>query len=196
MQKIKFKIQSFQHGIVTFILTIMAKLHVIAYPELGDTDLQKIQACRKDNDRLYKDIAPHFTFVFAVQDFSESDFVAEVKKQLTGTKAFSFTIRCAAINKDSFSDYYFAFLVPDEGYSNMVKLHDRLYDDRLFHHRRLDIDYIPHIEIANAPDKMQIKSIVDEWNSIDLEIKGCVSEIEIVNYENRVLTTIEKIKLS
>jgi hypothetical protein len=171
------------------------KLYVIAYPELSEADFNRIEACRRANDRLYGLVPLHFTFVFAVEDFTEGDFVAEIKKQVKGTASIPFTIRCATVNKDDFSDNYFTFLVPDEGYSGIVKLHDKLYNDKLLYHRRLDIDYIPHIEIANNPDKMFIKSIADEWNDANIEIKGIISSIHIVSFENRILTTIEKIIL-
>ncbi len=171
------------------------KLYVIAYPELEPADLQMIQDCRKENDRLYNKIGPHFTFVFAVEDFSITDFVAEVKEQLTGQNAFSFVIRCASINKDSFSEYSFAFLVPDEGFSNIKKLHNKLYSGKLSHHHRLDIDYTPHIEIANATDVQYIKKLVDEWNEKDLAIHGKVSALEIISNIDHVFTTVERIEL-
>ncbi len=171
------------------------RLYVVAYPELEAGDLELIQECRKDNDRLYGSIAPHFTFVFLVDDMAVGDFVAEVKQQLRGAAPISFVLRCATINKDAFSEYYFAFLIPDEGHSHIKKLHDKLYSGALDHHHRLDIDYIPHIEIANSLDKMAIKRLVDEWNTNDLAIKGRISAIDIISYEHKVLETVEQIVL-
>lgn len=174
------------------------RLYVVAYPELADEDYQIIQQYRKEHDRLYSMIEPHFTLVFLVNDFTEADFIAEVKKQVEGIRAFDFILRCSTINKDAFSDNYFAFLVPDEGFSNIVKLHDALYADKLAHHHRMDIDYIPHIEIANSAlsDKTTIKKIVDKWNSEDFAIKGRVSTLYVISLENGVLSTLEKIQLS
>lgn len=171
------------------------RLYVIAYPELAEDDYQTIQQHRKQHDRLYSMIEPHITFVFLVEDFTPEDFIAEAKQQLQGVKPFSFSLRCCTINKDSFSDNYFAFLVPDEGYSHVVKLHDKLYSGKLSYHHRLDIDYIPHIEIANAPDKAAIKTIVDTWNAKDFCINGRVAAIDIISFENGVCTTLEKVVL-
>jgi hypothetical protein len=141
-------------------------------------------------------IEPHITFVFLVQDFTQEDFIVEIKKQVEGFKAFSFTLRCAVVNKDSFTENFFTFLVPDDGYSNVVKLHDRLYDDKLFYHRRLDIDFIPHILIATSADSMVIKKIADEWNAKDFEIKGRIGEIQVISFENGVLDCLHRIKLA
>ncbi len=170
-------------------------LHVIAYPELTVTDHERIQLFRRDHNSLFKVIEPHCTIVFSVPDMPPEDFIAEIKKQIDRTPAIRFCIRCAVINKDSFSNNYDAFLVPDEGFSRIVKLHDKLYSDKLSHHHRLDISYIPHISIANSPDVPSIKKIVDQWNEKEFAINGIISSLDIINYENRVVTTIEKIQL-
>lgn len=171
------------------------RLYVVAYPRLDAADYERIQNWRRQHDRLYSMIEPHFTLVFLVDDFSREDFVAEIKQQVQGAKAFSFALQCCTINKDSFSDNYFAFLVPDEGFSKLVKLHDKLYSGRLAHHHRLDIDYIPHIEIANSADKRAIKQMVDEWNARDFSIKGRVDAIDIISFEHGVTELLERVEL-
>ena len=104
-------------------------------------------------------------------------------------------MRCATINKDAFSNYYHVFLVPDEGYSNIVKIHDRLYSGLLKDNHRLDVDFIPHIGIANSVDKYKCKRLVDYWNSKEFEINGTISKITIIKYENNIVTNIEDIRL-
>ncbi len=170
-------------------------LHVVAYPELAPADYELIQSFRKEHNSLYTVIGPHFTIVFSVPDMPAADFISEVKKQVGSTPPIRFCIRCAAINKDSFSNNYDAFLVPDEGFGRIFKLHDKLYSDKLLPYHRLDISYIPHISIANSTDPIPIKKIVDRLNEKDLAITGLISSLDIINYENRVITTIEKIKL-
>jgi hypothetical protein len=170
-------------------------LHVVAYPELKPADHEMIQECRSRNNTLFNVIGPHFTIVFSVADMPVADFIAEIKKQTGNITAISFRLRCAVINKDSFSNNFDAFLVPDEGFSSIVKLHDRLYSDKLAYHHRLDISYIPHISIANSPDAGAVKKIVDEWNEKDFLVAGTISVLDIVNYENRVITTVERIQL-
>lgn len=85
--------------------------------------------------------------------------------------------------------------VPDEGYSRIVKLHDRLYSDKLKDNLRLDLDFIPHIGIGNSLDRYKCKKMVDEWNKEEFELRGTISRLKIVRYENDVVTTIEEIKL-
>jgi hypothetical protein len=170
-------------------------LHVITYPELRPADYEMIQLFRRDHNSLYRVIEPHFTIVFSVPDMQAADFMAEVRRAAAGVAAINFCCRCAVTNKDSFSNNYDAFLVPDEGFSSIVRLHDRLYGDLLSWHHRLDVNYIPHISIANSPDVYAIKKIVDQWNEKPFAISGTISSLDVINYENRVITTIEKIKL-
>ena len=169
---------------------------VLAFPELTKTDFDLIQEYRKRNDELYFNVVnPHFTIVFPTSDFSENEFVKEVTKQSTKFRTFDFTIRCATINKDAFSDYYHTFLVPDEGFSNIVKLHDKLYSNKLIGNLRLDIDYIPHIGIGNSNDKFICKKMVDNWNTSDFSISGKITQLTIVEYTNATVKKIQEIEL-
>ncbi|MBN8569182.1 MAG: 2'-5' RNA ligase family protein [Ignavibacteria bacterium] len=169
------------------------KLLAVAYPELSEKDYDLIEKYRREHDSLYDIIRTHFTLVFPVRDFSEKIFTEEIKKQLQGIQPFSFTLRSATINKDAFTENYYAFLVPDEGHSNIIKLHDKLYSGRLSPYHRMDIDFIPHITIGNSINISACKKMVDDWNSNDFEITGRISSIDIVNYEGA--TTLKKINL-
>ena len=170
---------------------------VIAYPDLASSDLQRIQAYRKEHDPLYYQVVdPHFTLVFPVFDLERADFLAEAHRLLHGVQKFDFVLRCATINKDSFSDFFHILLVPDEGYSKIVKLHDRLYSGLFRENLRLDIDFIPHIGIGNSLDKFVCKAMVDHWNSEPFEIKGRISSIDIIEFDDNKVTTIEKIDLA
>lgn len=172
-------------------------LLVIAYPELRSEDYTRIQNYRRNNDGLYFDIAePHFTIVFPVFDINDNVFIREIEKQSTGSNVIDFEIKCATLNKDSFIPYYHEFLVPDKGYSDIVKLHDRLYSGLLFSNLRMDIDFIPHIGIGNSSDPLICRKRVDELNSGGLSIEGIISRLDIVSYENDEIKTLKKISLN
>ncbi len=167
----------------------------IVYPELSATDLELIENIRKKHDELYKIVKPHFTLVFPLDDFSIADFETEIKKQLKGIKPISFCIRNAVVYRDESRETYLTFLVPNEGFDEIVKLHDKLYSDQLLKHHRLDIDYIPHITIGHSNDEINCKKMADEWNTNHFQIKGVISVVDIVSYENDVVATVEKIRL-
>ncbi|MDR2039916.1 MAG: 2'-5' RNA ligase family protein [Bacteroidales bacterium] len=169
---------------------------VISYPDLSKSDFAMIQDFRKDHDEwLYTVVAPHFSFVFPVFDFGKEDFTDEILKLTEDIRRFDFVIRCSTINKDSFSDYFHAFLVPDEGYSNIVKLHDKLYSGKLQNNLRLDIDFIPHIGIGNSKNQFKCKQMADEWNGKDFAIYGSVSRLTIVEFKENKVTDLQDILL-
>ena len=170
---------------------------VLVYPELTAESFDQIQNYRRDNDELFfKVVEPHFTIVFPVFNISLDEFVSEIKEKSRGVTRFDFVIRCATINKDAFNDYFHTFLLPDEGYSRIVKLHDKLYSERLKDNLRLDLDFIPHIGIGNSKDKFVCKKMVDQWNEKEFSIAGTISRLTVVSYENNIITKIEEIELS
>lgn len=177
-------------------MNVMAYL-VIAYPKLSPGDLGAIQQYRSQHDhRLFTIVEPHFTVVFAVSGISVDVFTEEVKRLAAGTKPFHLTIRVATINKDVSGAYYHDFLVPDTGFSEFVKLHDRLYSGRLSDYLRLDIDYIPHIGIGNSEDASSAKQRVDQLNAQGISIDGFIDTLDIIEYVNGHVRTIERVALA
>ncbi len=161
---------------------------VLAYPEINRKDHNWIQEFRKKNDALYYElVAPHFAFVFPSESLNEKEFVDEVKAKADGFRTIPFEIKCATVNKDAFLDDYHLLLVPDKGYSDVVKLHDRLYSGRLFEDLRLDIDFIPHVGIANSKDKFEVKEWADQWNSEDFSIDGRIDRLTVIEYDGQTL---------
>ena len=171
-------------------------LLVLAYPDLNVINLALVQDHRKVYDNLYYDVVgPHFSFVFATDDFSEDVFTAEVLKQAADAWKIKFVCRCATISKDGFEETFHCFLVPDKGHSQIILLHDKLYSGLFKKNHRLDIDYIPHIAIGSSHDKLQTKMMVDQWNARDLTIDGVISKLSIIKYENNVVTLLKEIVL-
>ena len=169
---------------------------VVAYPKLKQHDFEWIQAYRRNNDpRYFEVVDPHFTLLFAIDDIEKDDFIAEVKKQTEGIQPFGFTIRVATINQNDDGKFFHEFLVPDEGYSNIVKIHDKLYSGLFRDYLRLDIDFIPHIGIGNSDEGTVSLQRVKDINVKDIEISGTVDTIIIIEYTNGRVTTVEEIKL-
>lgn len=171
-------------------------LLVLCYPEMSAADYGRIQAFRQQHDGLYYHvIGPHVTLVFPTFDWEAEPFVAETAKQLRGFRPFDFCLRCAVLNKDAFNNYYHTLLVPDEGYSQVVKLHDRLYADKLFPHRALQVDFIPHIGIGNSKNPNTCLQMIDSWNKDEFSIWGRIVALDVVRYEDDTVQTIQRLAL-
>lgn len=170
---------------------------VIAYPKISQANYEWIQNYRKQNDQRYFTlIEPHFTIVFAVTNFSPEQFVEEIKKQAAGVKKFDFELKIATVNRDISDNFYHEFLVPNKGYSDVVKLHDRLYSETLANHLRLDVDFIPHIGIGNSNDGAEVKKRVDEINRAGIDIEGLINSLSIIEYSGDAVRAIETIELT
>lgn len=77
-------------------------------------------------------------------------------------------------------EYSYVFLVPDEGMSSIIRLHDLIYSGDLSSSLRLDIPFVPHITVASSKNLSHCKSLCDRINSERLEIRGEVHELALV----------------
>ena len=171
-------------------------LLVLAYPELTIKDRNWIDNFRKKHDPLFYGIVdPHFTIVFPTFGIEQNDFVAEVEEKSKKIHKFDFTIRCALMNNDRLSDYYYIFLSPDEGNSNIVKMHDILYSGKLRKTLRLDIDFFSHIAIGSTKDEDKCKELIDYVNNSDITINGSINSLNIISYGDKKIENIKEIRL-
>jgi 2'-5' RNA ligase superfamily len=174
----------------------MKNLLVVNYPTISEEDLQLIQNIRREYDELnFKAIDPHFTLVFPIVDIDRAILINHVKQSTQCLRSFEFAIRCAVLSNDAFSNYIHVFLVPDEGYSKIIKLHDRLYTGILTDELRLDIPFIPHLGIGNSLDANRCKALVDRLNSKQFEIRGRIDRLDVIWNEDDRVETIELVKL-
>jgi 2'-5' RNA ligase len=170
-------------------------LLVLAYPQISNDDLEWIQSLRDKHDELYaKAVASHFTLVFPAA-VEPAKLITHVKQVVAQCSEFQFTLRCAVIEKDSFNEYTHVFLVPDQGYSDLIKLHDKLYTGILESELRLDISFIPHVGIGNSVSAQTCKKLADQINQKDFAIEGTIDKLDVVLYEGDKVTTVEQIAL-
>ncbi len=169
---------------------------VLSYPVLSPGDHAWIQNVRAEHDAQYEIVRPHFTFVFPVSRLEQETFVAHTRDQARGQARFSFVLRSAVAVKDALSAYTHVFLVPDEGYSTMVELHDRLYTGPLAAELRLDIPFIPHLTVGNAAYAQACKRLADDLNARSFVILGEITILDVVRYDEGRLESIERIELA
>lgn len=174
---------------------MLSKL-VLAFPKLNEEDYEWIQSIRKEYDnRYYNVVEPHFTLVFPVFNFNETELENHISNICNSFKAIKFTVRTSTVVKDSFSDYTDVFLIPDEGNSDIIKLHDKLYAGILSKELRLDIPFIPHIGIGASLDPEESKDISNQINDKNILISGEIVELELVEYEYPLIKSKNKFTL-
>lgn len=167
-------------------------LYTLCYPKLTSEDRRFIDEYRNEYDIPFRDVvAPHFTMVFGCAEVSESVYREHVHGVAQSQGVIRFTCRYAMPANDDSNNNYYVFLVPDEGYSELSKLHDQLYRGVLAPYLRLDIPYVPHIGIATIPDAPQIKALCDGLNSSGVIVSGEIDTISVCSYDGSKITDLE-----
>jgi 2'-5' RNA ligase len=170
---------------------------VIAYPTLSQQDRQWIQQIREQHDtELASVIAPHFTLDFPLVALEAKQLIEHAKAQVEHWSPIPFVLRCALPIKDALSEDTSVFLMPEEGFSALVNLHDALYRGVLASELRLDIPFLPHITVGKTSDPGFAKALADQLNQQSPAIQGRLETLDVIIYEKMTVQTLERIPLA
>ena len=171
-------------------------LLAISYPELKTGDFEWIQDLRAEFcPGEYAIVNPHLTLAFAVDDISQRNLSDHIRLHAAVVPPIDFVLRSCSLVKTVDDDRIYLFLVPDEGYNQILKLHDNLYTGPLTRHLRHDIPYIPHMTIGIFSDTGQAQKAVDDINGREFAIAGQMTAVDIVSDNTGRIKTLEKINL-
>ena len=164
------------------------KLYTLAYPTLALADREFINRIRNEHDLPYRDVVnPHFTMVFSCDQVEDQDYQPHVREISREAVPIAFHCRYAMLGADDEVPLAYVFLVPDEGFSALSLLHDRLYTGLLASKLRLDLEFIPHITIATLEDRAFAKGLCDRLNDDGLSVVGSVDSLTVAALEaNRI----------
>jgi 2'-5' RNA ligase len=172
-------------------------LVVIAYPTLSPADHARVQEIRAAHDeRYFKLVDPHITLVFPTSALGERELISHVRDGAAGQTKIDFILRCAMVWDDATQPCWHVFLVPEEGFSAVVGLHDRLYRGPLASELRLDIPFIPHMGVATSPDSQACKALADLLNTGGIAITGRIERLDITAVETDRVRTIATVNLA
>ena len=170
----------------------------LAYPRLSEADTTLISDFRRDHDKKYVDVVDtHWTMIFpgSSEGISEDDLEHHIHSVAEDSAAVDFTCRYALVYDDDGCDDYYIFLVPDEGFSGISLLHDRLYSDFMRPKLRLDIPYVPHIGIATSKDREVLHDLATEWNRRGHAISGTIDELTLSSYDGGQVVDLKRFPL-
>lgn len=162
----------------------MRMLYTLAYPVLSEHDGHWIEAFRHEYDPQFAVIDAHFTMAFGCTDVSEDVYMSHVKAASDLAHRIRFTCRYAMLGSDHRADSAYVFLVPDEGYSDLSRLHDHLYRGVLTEHLRLDVPFIPHITIGVCSDRRLAKRLCDDLNAHGMEVGGLIDTLTVATVDD------------
>ena len=169
-------------------------LYSLCYPTLSKDDDEFIRSYRREHDLPFRDVVNHhFTLVFGIRDLDKDTYTCHIRDITASYSPISFVCRYAMPGHDALDNNYYVFLVPDEGYSAISLLHDRLYTGPFAPFHRLDIPYIPHISIATIADAPRVKRLCDKLNATGINISGTLNHITVCEYDGNRITDLERI---
>ena len=170
----------------------------LAYPRLKQFDADLVRNFRKAHDRKYVDVVDaHWTMIFpgSSDGIAQNDLRYHIRDISVNSWPIGFICRYALVYDDDGTDDYYIFLVPDEGFSGISRLHDQLYSNFMRSKLRLDIPYVPHMGIATSKDRDRLYELATDWNSKGFEICGTIDELTLCSYDGIVVTNLERFPL-
>jgi 2'-5' RNA ligase len=168
---------------------------VYCIPEFSRPDIERIQSVRAPHDPQAKLIGPHVTLVFPTLAATERRFIDHVTQVAGGVRAFRAAFRCAIVYKDSESPRTHAYLLPDDGNSQFVRLHHLLLTGPLERALKLDVPYVPHITLGAFDRPEAAKSAVDAFNQQPFTLSGSVNTVTVARLEDGKLSTLAALRL-
>ena len=174
----------------------MKTLYTLAYPVLSHSDAQWIAALRGRHDPQAGIVEAHFTMVFACSAVAEDAYLAHVEALAGVSPPVRFTCRYAMLAADDQGARAYVYLVPDEGYSGLSRLHDGLYTGPLAERLRLDIPFVPHVTLGSTADRRAAKRLCDELNERGVAVDGRVDALTVAALEEGRLRDLARFALA
>src|SRR5215469_6695161 len=128
----------------------MSAVEVVARPEFGKAELEWLTHLRQS--RAHSAGAPSFTLVFPGAEAGAAEIVKHVDAVCAATGRIRLCLRSAMIVPEHKMGLFHVFLVPDEGFGAIIRLHERLHVGPLACCLRPDMPYIPHLTVASTDE--------------------------------------------
>lgn len=169
---------------------------ILAYPALKSADYDRVQAIRQASDPLYFDVVkPHVTLVFGTDKMNAQQLTEHAQHKLAGFRSFPILLDSVKVVEDDSKKFFHTFLVPSQGYQEIITLHDLLYTNGLAGELRLDIPFIPHVGIGTNTSKDNMNKLADGLTSKGIAIQGMIEKLSIVEYDGHRVVDLKELSL-
>ena len=155
----------------------MEALYVVAKPAFSGADLAWLTGIRAKRAGNFG--PPQFTVVFPGAQMEPEAFADFVRARVATTVRIRFRLRSAVVVPEPIFGRFHVFLVPDEGFGAIIRLHDRLHVGPLEACLRPEMPYLPHLTVATETDYPASRKIAAEINKQDLSVAGIIDTLEI-----------------
>lgn len=175
----------------------MSSLYTLAFPHWSEPDRAFVEQLRREHEPRFSDrVAAHFTLAFGCTGVPEADYRAHVRQVAQAAPPLAFCFRWAMLGADALDETAYAYLVPDEGFSALSRLHAALYRGPLAPFLRLDIPFVPHITVCSTPLPAEAKALCDALNRRGLQVAGEVRELSVCRLVEGRIERLEALPLA
>lgn len=172
----------------------MDSLEVIARPHFDKADLAWLTDIR--SRRAGSRGAPYFTLVFGGVELEASAFVQAVRARSKAIPPIRFRLRSALVVPETVVRRFHVFLIPDEGFGAILKLHDALHAGPLQAALRQDSPYLPHITVATTSTYEAARELALSLNRRDIDIAGRIDALQIERRSGEVVKPVAEVVLA
>lgn len=155
----------------------MESLEVIARPHFDKADLTWLTDIR--SRRAGSRGPPYFTLVFPGADMTPQDFAAKIRAVAADIPRIRFRLRSALVVPEPTVGRFHVFLIPDEGFGAILRLHDALHTGPIEAALRLETPYIPHITVSTSADHAAARKLAQALNQGGIDISGHIDALEV-----------------
>ena len=164
-------------------------LTIVSFPDIPATELTWIEGIRQSHlTSPESDFAPHVTLVFPAEITTDDDLEMHMLGVTGSTQPFEAIFRIASPVIDPFNGGWTVQLLPDQGLSKLMRMHNFLYSGPFADHLNLDLRYVPHLTLARTDDGPQAKALCEELNSGIIEVEARFTTVDLLRIDGGTVT--------
>ena len=105
-------------------------------------------------------------------------------------------MRAALVAPEPSVRRFHVFLIPDEGFGAILRLHDALHTGPIAAALRIDTPYLPHITVATTSDYPTARKLAFALNQDAFDIHGHIDALQVERRTGEVIKPVADIPLS
>jgi len=172
----------------------MESLEVIARPHFDKDDLAWLTDIR--SRRAGSRGPPYFTLVFPGVDMTPKAFADRIRMNAQDFPRIRFRLRSALVAPEHTVRRFHVFLIPDEGFGAILRLHDALHVGPIETALRPETPYLPHITVATTTDHAAARKVAQALNQGGVDIHGHIDALQVERRTGEVIKEVAEIPLA
>ncbi len=160
------------------------RVAVVCLPKLTPTDRGWVDSVRSRHlAREQLSVEPHVTLVFPCDEVDRPEIRSHLAVVAAESGPFDVALRAAVLLPDPFTGEFVVALVPDEGNSRLLRLHDRLYTGPFTQHQPVGVPFVPHLTLARMTASAAARALADDVNGGEPDLRTRVTDLVLMRLQ-------------